>query len=756
MRLGILNPPGTTEGTARASGHGFGTGPVFLASISTILGAILFLRFGYAVAHVSLGGTIAIILLGHLVTIPTALAVSEIATNRRVAGGGAYFIISRSFGTSIGGSIGIALYLSQAISVAFYLVAFAEAFGPVYGWLAETYGLNPDPRWVSLPSSVILLAVVLVKGASIGVTALRVVSVVLGASILVFLLGEGPESIRPDGISLTETVQNADSFATVFAVCFPAFTGMIAGLGLSGDLKDPQRSIPLGTISATLFGMLVYTLVAVKLAESATPEVLAADQFVMTRIALWGPVVYLGLGAAALSSALGSILVAPRTLQALARDDVLPVPQLNRALERGWGAADEPVNASIVSSVIAIVFVAIGDIDSIAQILSMFFMVTYGALCTVAFLEYFAGNPSYRPTFHSRWYLSLLGAVMCTLIMIRMNALYAFVSVFLMVLIYVGLRRTRKQERGLSAIFQGTMFQLTRQLQITLQRSRVKASEGGWRPSIVAVTRFTERRLGHFDLLRWICHRHGFGHFIQYVQGEYSFQSEIWARTQVSTLIERAETSKAGVFVDSLICPSFQAALNQSLQMHGISGLPNNCVLLEFDRSRPDEIEEVAEGARVAAESMFNALILRSSSLRFGYRSSIHVWVTEDDLENVPIMILLAYIIVGHPEWRKAEIQLFACVGEDAGPKEGEESDFSSKISKWRLPISAKNVTSVPCGNAETHEREVNRRSVNADLVIAGIAPEDLASDRANVALQRFEKANDVLFAYASERISIE
>ena len=92
-----------------------------------------------------------IIVIGHLVTIPTVLAVSEIATNRRVAGGGAYYIISRSFGTSIGGSIGIALYLSQAISIAFYLVAFAEAFEPVYEWAAATHGVEADPRWVSLP-----------------------------------------------------------------------------------------------------------------------------------------------------------------------------------------------------------------------------------------------------------------------------------------------------------------------------------------------------------------------------------------------------------------------------------------------------------------------------------------------------------------------------------------------------------------------------------------------------------------------------
>ena len=120
-----------TQAKDAQRGHGFGTAPVFLASISTILGAILFLRFGYSVANVGFLGTVLIVLLGHAVTIPTALAIAEIATNRRVEGGGEYYIISRSFGTTIGGAIGVALFFSQAISVAYYIIAFAEAFRPL-------------------------------------------------------------------------------------------------------------------------------------------------------------------------------------------------------------------------------------------------------------------------------------------------------------------------------------------------------------------------------------------------------------------------------------------------------------------------------------------------------------------------------------------------------------------------------------------------------------------------------------------------
>ena len=735
-------------------GYGFGTAPVFLTSLSTILGAILFLRFGYAVANVGLWGTLGIIALAHLVTIPTVLAVSEIATNRRVAGGGAYFIISRSFGPTIGGSIGIALYLSQAISVAFYLVAFAEAFDPVFGLVSQAYGIEPDARWVSVPATAVLVIVMLTKGAGIGVRGLYVVCVALGLSIVAFLFGQGPESIRPDGINLTATIQDPDAFGTVFATCFPAFTGMIAGLGLSGDLRRPQQSIPVGTIGATIAGMVIYLLVAVKLAQSATPEALAADVFIMSEIALWGPAIYVGLASAALSSALGSILVAPRTLQALAKDEVFPFPKLNEWLAAGRGGSEEPVYATYVSGALAVIFVLLGDIDFIARLLSMFFMVTYGVLCAVSFLEYFSGDPSYRPTFNTRWYFSLVGAVMCGIMMIDMNPLQALLAVLVMAGIYLGLRRSRRNERDLTAILQGTMFQLTRRLQIAIQKNRTVSADAQWRPSVVAITQSQKSGLGQFDLLRWICHRHGFGHYIQYIQGDYSFAVELEARTQVDRLIDRSEVSHAGIFVDTCISPSFQLAIDQMLQMPGISGLPNNTILLEFDDEGKDASEEVVRAAQEAASSQFNVLVLRSSKHRFGYHAKIHLWLTDYDLTHTPLMLLLAYIIVGHPEWKNAEIRLFACFGLQDGHAESER--LAQLLERGRLPITKQNVEAVKCEDDEAVEREVGRRSDSADLLIASVTAAQLFSDTPADCLGRFKGAKDVLFVHSCTRIPIE
>ena len=748
-------------------GHGFGTAPVFLASISTILGAILFLRFGYAVGHVGFLKSLAIIVLGHLVTIPTVLAVSEVATNRRVAGGGAYYIVSRSFGTSIGGTIGIALYLSQAISIAFYMVAFADAFEPVLEMLGNRYpdfkGII-DPRWISVPSTLVLIIIMLTRGANLGVSMLWLICAMLAVSISTFFLGRPEEFItideklvrfRPETLNITEGIKDgADSFGKVFAICFPAFTGMIAGLGLSGDLKNPQRSIPLGTISATLAGMVIYILVAFKLCQSAVPDMLANDTFIMAKISAWGPAIFIGLGAASLSSALGSIMVAPRTLQALARDNVLPIPGLNRLMKFGVGKTQEPIPATFVSGVIAIVFVAIGELNFIAQILTMFFLVTYGALCVVSFLEHFAGNPSYRPTFNSRWYVSLLGFVMCGLMMIQIDILFAMISIILILAIYIGLRRGHQEQRGMSGIFQGTMFQLTRWLQTTLQKNRAIADESDWRPAIVAITQFGDRRLGHFDLLRWICHRQGFGHFIQFFPGDYSIQEELSARIHVQSLIEQTEASGAGIFVDSLICPTFQLALAQVLQMPGISGYSNNSILLEFDKENPDEIDEVMLGSQLAVDSLFDVLVLRSTKYRFGYRSSIHIWVTDDNISNVPMMLLLAYILVGHPEWKKAKIRLFACSG--SWDAELEADKLSTFIKEGRLPISMQNVTSVSYDSQEGLEADVAQRSAQADLVIVGLTAEDINSPDFAEVLQRYQGVNDVLFVHSIKQIAID
>ena len=735
------------------AGHGFGTAPVFLASISTILGAILFLRFGYAVSDVGLLGTLLIIAIAHLVTIPTVLAVSEIATNRRVAGGGAYYIISRSFGTRIGGVVGIALYLSQAISVAFYLVAFAEAFRPAYAWIESAWGFAMDPRFVSLPATAVLLAVVFVKGADMGVRVLWVVCLILAGSIAAFLLGSAPDAIRPETFSLTARRSDPHSFAVVFAIIFPAFTGMIAGLGLSGDLKNPHRSIPLGTIGATLAGMAIYVVVAIKLAISVSPEELHADQFVMARVAVWGPSVYIGLAAATLSSALGSILVAPRTLQALGQDRVLPFPALNRLLARRFGDAGEPRWAIALSGAIAICFVAVGDVDFIAQILTLFFLVTYGTLCTLSFLEYFAGNPSYRPTFRSRWYISLLGAVMCALLLVRMNAVHALVALVVLAILYVGISRSRRGGAGLHGNLSGNHLPAH---QTAADHAAAKPRGTGLRRGVPAIgyradqVRPAARAFRRAPL----------------------DQPPAWIRTLHPVLRGRVFPRRGATRAPRSAHPDRPDEVHRC---GGICGLAHR----PFPTARPQPGAPDAQHLR--ATEQLPAAGVRSGTTRGTRRSrgrrtdrrGERFPRTAPALLSAPLRLPLLHprVVDGkRPRKRthhaRARLHHRGPSGMEARRDAGVRvlrpelqrwcnGDFSRLLAAERIPISEHNRKIVTYQSDDDIAAAVEERSSNADLVICGIPAATLRGADAETVLSRYRSTNDMLFVSGVERMPL-
>ena len=743
----------TETGAGGQGAHKFGTTPVFLASISTILGAILFLRFPYAVGHLGIWGTLGIVVLGHMVTIPTALAVAEIATNRRVEGGGVYYIISRSFGTTIGGTIGFWLYLSQAISVGFYMIAFGEAFEGLQPWIASWSGMEPDLRMISVPATVVLIGVIIRKGASLGVNLLIVVCITLFLSLLAFFLGTPSEPGFQGG---GRTVANSDAFLHVFAIVFPAFTGMAAGVGMSGDLKNPRQSIPLGTVAATLVGMAVYGAVVLKLGASLPPEALAdTSRLVMKDIAVWPPIISIGLGAASISSAVGSILVAPRTLQALGRDRVLPWQSVNTWISKGTEGADEPVLATWISGAIAFAIVLAGSIDSVSQIITMFFLITYGTLCSVSFLEHFSGNPSYRPSFRSRWYLSLTGAVMAFMLMFQTHPGYALLSLGLMFGLYQSLVLTRSAERGVAQMVRGVMFQLTRRLQISIQKARAGTQIGDTRPAFLAVAPESDHGIAAFDLLRWICHRQGFGQYIGFIEGDLTLERTVYARLFIDQMIKKSEDSKADIFVDTVVAPDYRNALVQAVQRPGISGLPNNSVLLDFSTHETEDIARVVDSAADLVGLQFHVCILRSSGRRFGYRSSIHIWLTSDDLEGgdtARLMVLLAYIVLGHREWAKAEIRIFACFPTER--MESETETLREWITEGRLPISPQNLARIPYRDTDGLDREVSRNSGEADLVVLGLSAMEIENGLEEK-LQRHADLGEVLFVYAGQPVSI-
>lgn len=730
----------------------FGTAPVFFTAISTILGAILFLRFGFAVGTLGFTGVVLAIILGHLVTIPTALAISEIATNKRVEGGGEYFIISRSFGLNIGATIGIFLFLSQAISVAFYVIAFTESFQFFFDFLNNKFQINLPRQVISIPIMLGLSLLILKKGANLGVKALYWVVALLAISLVLFFMGKTNQIETANTFASNLEFKNGNLFFLVFAIIFPAFTGITAGVGLSGDLKNPSKSIPLGTIMATISGIIIYFLIAYKLAYSASTQELINNQFAMSNVAVWGWfVIPLGLAASTFSSALGSVMVAPRTLQALAHDDSFPLKKLNAWLGKSRKKDNEPINASLITCTIALVFVILGDVNIVAQVISMFFLITYGSLCLISFLHHFGSSPSYRPSFKSKWIISLVGFLTSVWVMFKIDFFYSLIAFLLLILLYVYMDYLHKDRKGISSIFANTIFQLNRNLQLLLQKSNIIKSSSDWRPSVICISKNSFIRNNAFQLTNWISYKYGFGTYLHRIDGYYSKETNEKAELELSKLILNYGV-KSHVYIDTIISPSYTSAIAQAIQIPGISGMENNMLIFEYDKENPDGLSDIIDNYGLVNAGKFDVCILGSSRKPVIFKNGIHVWIKTSDEENSNLMIILSFILIGHPDWKNADIKIFDICKENETEKE--KKKMEELIEKGRLPITSQSIKILIEKDDISYKSIINEYSSDAALTIIGFRGDSLKKFGTK-AFEGYENLGNTLFvnSYKSKEI---
>jgi len=312
-RPGIRGAPSTParppSGAARPreGGAGFGTfAGVFTPSILTILGVIMYLRFGWVVGNVGMPRTLLIVTICTSITALTALSMAAIATDRRVRTGGAYYMISRALGVETGGAVGIPVYFALAFSVALYTIGFAESVVRVFPALDQT---------LLAGVTTVVVSILAIVSARLVIKTQYFIMAAIGISLLSFFFGS---PVEPSTLQLEPAAAPAAGFWAVLAVFFPAVTGIEAGVNMSGDLKDPAKSIPRGTLAALLVGYAVYMVLPIFLSTRADPQTLIDDPLIMRRMAFFGEAILLGVWGATLSSALGSVLGAPRVLQALA------------------------------------------------------------------------------------------------------------------------------------------------------------------------------------------------------------------------------------------------------------------------------------------------------------------------------------------------------------------------------------------------------------------------------------------------------
>ena len=468
---------------AARSGYGFGTFQgVFTPSILTIIGVVMYLRFGWMLGNVGLATSLLIVTIGSSITLLTGLSISALATNMRVKGGGAYFILSRSLGLEAGAALGIPLAISQTVCVSFYVAGFAEALVNSGLPVVSTF----DPRLVGL-STLAVLALVSTLSADMALKTQYFIMAAIAASLVSFFLGHAPQGlVSPDAASVPPVLD----FWTVFAVFFPAVTGILSGLGMSGDLEDPSRSIPKGTIAAVLVGYAIYMAVPIAL-NAMVPDaaILRTDTMILQKCARWQMPILLGVWAATLSSAVGSFLVAPRVLQALSRDRLLP-----HVFGRGFGATDDPRLSAFFCFCLAAVCVWLGDINAIAPALTLFNLSTYGLLNFCAAVEEAMSTPSWRPTFRVKAFFSFLGFALCLSAMFMISPGWTFVALICEGAIYWAVKR-RALRAQWGDMRTGLFAELVRHALPHLANTR--HAERNWRPNLLVMVQLPiqDRRL---------------------------------------------------------------------------------------------------------------------------------------------------------------------------------------------------------------------------------------------------------------------
>jgi len=614
---------------------------VYTPTVLTILGVIMYLRFGWLVGHLGLLQVLVIVLLAHFITISTTLSFSSVATNGRVGAGGAYYIVSRSLGLESGGSIGLPLFLSQTFSVTLYAFGLAESLRFVW----------PDvPVAPTAAAIIVMVGGLSLFGAAAALKAQVGLMGVVALSLAAFFTGVIRDG-DPAGVGLATASGQVGVWAG-FAVFFPAVTGAMAGLGLSGDLKDPGRAIPRGAMLAVGTGLLAYLLVPVGLALTASPEDLRADPLIWTKVSFGGAWLVLpGLWSAILSSAVGSMLGAPRTLQALARDGLAP-----RFFAGRGRPALELIPGLLLSLGIALGAVLLGDLNAVAAVVSMFFLTVYGTTNFVAAFETLSGDPSWRPALRVHWSVSLLGGVGCLLVMFLIAPLAALVALVLELLLWALLSR-RERAAGWGDARRGLFESLIRWALVRLADRPVSARN--WRPHTLVFVQDVERELDLVRYADWFSQGRGVVTVCELLVGDLEADHPE-AATRLAAMRRVLDEEELVVFPEVDVVDGVVPGIVAVAQANGMAGLSSNTVLLGWPNNPELQVEFLRVQRRLAR--LGKSLVIgrfkpRSAFRRKGRQRVVDVWWGGLQ-RNGDLMLLLAYLLTRNAEWRDARVRI--------------------------------------------------------------------------------------------------
>lgn len=649
---------------------GFGTFlGVFVPTILMLFGVIIFLRLGWIVGQGGLSTALMIITFATLIVLVTTLSLAAIATNTEVGKGGVYYILSRSLGIEVGSAIGLPLYLKQTLSIAFCIVGFAESLHD----LVPTWSITTIGIWSLITLTV--LAYTSLKGA---LKVQVIIFITLIASLISLFTGGELTPAHPD--TFIPKVPQALSFWAIFAIFFPAMTGIESSVSLSGDLRNPSKSVPLGTIAAVLVAYVIYISIPIFLVQHVSTERLANDPLVMQDVARFASLIVLGIWGATLSSALGGLLGAPRTLQALAEDGVVP-----GILGKTVGSSDAPKIATLVTFVIALAGVYFGTINMIAPLLTMICLICYSVLNLSAGFEALMENPSWRPRFRIHWFISIFGALLCLFAMLMIDVGTAITSLCFIGVIYTIAKRRRLNsswdDLRLGILMFFSRFAIYRLAYAT-------GSSRSWRPHFLVFTEKPDEQSN--NLVRFsqaISQSKSFLTMASFLPLPHNSEQE--RRRLGKMLVQRLQQNNIQAFVQINHADKVTSGMYRMIQNYGLGPLVPNTIVFG-GVSREEELIEFTRVVQAAYQRDCNVVILNdknpAQNLSFVDRplGDIHIWWDENHQANAEFMLVLAYMLQRNPAWQKAQICIKAVVPNEILRQQKVE-DFKALGIKKRL-----------------------------------------------------------------------
>ncbi|XP_058803969.1 solute carrier family 12 member 9 [Phymastichus coffea] len=650
------------------SGRTLGTfAGVFSPVTLSMFSALVFIRMGYIVGNAGLFVTLIQFIIAYGILVFTVSSVCAISTNGAVEGGGAYFMISRTLGPEFGGSIGSLFFMANVVSSALCISGCAEGlienFGPS-GYLVKENGIIPDGRWwrflycsVLNTANLIVCLIGAAMFAKTSVAILAIVCICLGSVFVSFLVkGEFEVSI-PDANTLvqntthkvfgnytgfsSETLQenlysnysadysslgSVSSFASVFGVLFSGVTGIMAGANMSGELKNPGHNIPRGTLSAVLFTFICYILLSIMTAATSSRFLLQNNFIYMMPTNIWPPFVAIGILTATFSAGLSNMIGSSRVLEALAKDNIFG-PLLNYIIKTTWKG--NPIGAVLTSWILVQTILLIGSLNTIAQVNSVLFLLSYLATNLACLGLELASAPNFRPTFnYFTWYTATLGLLGTLIMMFIINSIYASSSIILCLVLVIVLHLfSPSKNASWGSISQALIFHQVRKylLMLDSRKDHVKF----WRPQILLMVASPRSSCPLIDFINDL--KKGGLYVIGHVKvGEFSGKVDPTI-DEYPHWLSLVDHMKVKAFIELTLTKTVQEGLQHLIRLSGMGAMkPNTIVLGFYDDETPVDFFQDSQ----YATSMYDNVTTYANAKLFALRQP-HESKTIDELQYV-------------------------------------------------------------------------------------------------------------------------